>query len=58
MHFTTATVLAGFAAFASAMTPPNTSEAPSGNAIIHPGLNEIIPAGTTYDITWTPTTQG
>jgi hypothetical protein len=49
--------MAGLAAVASAVTTP-ASGPPSGNAIIHPGLNELIPAGTTYTITWTPTTPG
>jgi hypothetical protein len=57
MHFTTATLISGFAAIAYAYTQP-AGGAPSGNPIIHPGLGELIPAGTTYDITWTPTTPG
>jgi hypothetical protein len=57
MHFTTATLISGFAAIAYAYTQP-ASGPPLGNPIIHPGLGELIPAGTTYDITWTPTTQG
>ena len=44
-------------AIASALTAPASGD-PSGNPFIHPGLNELIPAGTTYAITWTPTTQG
>lgn len=57
MHFTTAALVSGLAALASAVTTPASGD-PSGNPIIHPGLNELIPAGTTYAITWTPTTQG
>jgi hypothetical protein len=57
MHFTTAALFSGFAAIASALTTPASGD-PSGNPIIHPGLNELIPAGTTYAITWTPTTPG
>jgi hypothetical protein len=57
MHFTAAALIAGFAAVASALTTPANGD-PSGNSIIHPGLNELIPAGTTYAITWTPTTPG
>jgi len=41
----------------SAVTPPAAGD-PSGNPIIHPGLGELIPAGQTYTITWTPTTPG
>jgi Ser-Thr-rich glycosyl-phosphatidyl-inositol-anchored membrane family len=57
MHFTAAKLIFGFAAIAYAYTQPAGAN-PSGNPIIHPGLGELIPAGTTYDITWTPTTQG
>jgi Ser-Thr-rich glycosyl-phosphatidyl-inositol-anchored membrane family len=57
MHFTAAKLISGFAAIAYAYTQPASGD-PSGNPIIHPGLGELIPAGTTYDITWTPTTQG
>jgi hypothetical protein len=57
MHFTAAKLISGFAAIAYAYTQPS-GASPLGNPIIHPELGELIPAGTTYDITWTPTTQG
>lgn len=47
---------AGLAALASAYTTPTTG--PAGNPIAKPGLNEAVPAGQAYTITWTPTTQG
>ncbi|KAL8823005.1 MAG: hypothetical protein Q9191_006273, partial [Dirinaria sp. TL-2023a] len=31
---------------------------PSGNAIGAPSLNQFVPAGKPFEITWTPTTQG
>jgi len=50
-------VSAVLAALASAVvTPVGTN--PSGNSIIKPGLNEIVPAGKPYAITWDPTTAG
>lgn len=57
MRFTTAALISGLAAIASAQTTPASGN-PSGNPIIHPGLNELIPAGSPYTITWTPTTPG
>jgi len=47
---------AALATLASAYTTPVGE--PSGNAISKPGLNEVVPAGTAYPITWDPTTQG
>ncbi|KAL4892174.1 Ser-Thr-rich glycosyl-phosphatidyl-inositol-anchored membrane family-domain-containing protein [Aspergillus ambiguus] len=57
--FTTALVsaLATLAAAAS-YTQPDYSKAPSGNPILKPGLNELVPVGQPYTITWTPTTEG
>jgi len=43
------------AASVSALTPANTANPPSGNPIGHPGLGELIPAGKSFEITWTPT---
>lgn len=43
------------AASVSALTPANTANPPSGNPIGHPGLDELIPAGQSFTITWTPT---
>jgi hypothetical protein len=48
---------ASLAAVASAYTQPQ-GDTPSGNPISKPGLNEVVPAGKPYDITWEPTTQG
>lgn len=47
---------AGLAAVASAYHAPVGD--PSGNPITKPGLNEIVPVGKPYTITWTPTTTG
>ncbi|KAI9888518.1 MAG: hypothetical protein M1814_006852 [Vezdaea aestivalis] len=46
-----------FAALTSAYTQP-VGDSPSGNPITKPGLNEIVPVGTPYTITWTATTPG
>jgi hypothetical protein len=58
MQFTLATCLTAFAALASAYTPANTAQPPSGNPIGHPELGELIPAGQSYTITWSPTSGG
>ncbi|KAF2404601.1 hypothetical protein EJ06DRAFT_212469 [Trichodelitschia bisporula] len=51
-------VLAAGAALASAYTTPVAQCTDSCNPIAKPGLQEAVPAGTTYTITWTPTTPG
>merc|ERR1711881_446827 len=51
-------ILAASAAFASAYTPPTTQCTDGCNPIAKPGLNEVVPAGTEYTITWQPTTAG
>ncbi|KZF24477.1 hypothetical protein L228DRAFT_237402 [Xylona heveae TC161] len=48
---------AALATLASAYTTPK-GDAPEGNPITKPGLNELVPAGTQYEITWNPTTDG
>ncbi|KAJ5130329.1 uncharacterized protein N7515_006368 [Penicillium bovifimosum] len=58
MRFSIATVFTGLAALATAYTTPDYTKDPSGNAIVSPGLNEIVPEGKTYTIKWEPTTQG
>ena len=58
MQFTISTFLAAVAALASAYTPANTAQPPSGNPIGHPEIGELIPAGQAYTITWTPDTGG
>ncbi|KAI4183234.1 MAG: hypothetical protein L6R41_005507 [Letrouitia leprolyta] len=60
MKFSVATIvsasLAGFAAAQTCSTKP-VGDTPSGNPISAP-LNSIVPAGTPFTITWTPTTKG
>merc|ERR1712036_67083 len=51
-------ILAASAAFASAYTTPTTQCTDGCNPIAKPGLNEVVPAGTEYTITWQPTTAG
>ena len=58
MQFTLATCFTALAALASAYTPANTAQPPSGNSIGHPELGELIPAGQTYTITWSPDNGG
>lgn len=55
MRFTTATILSTLAAFAAAYTQPDYSEAPQGNPIAYPSLNEQVPEGTPFKIQWDPT---
>ncbi|KAF7592773.1 hypothetical protein BBP40_012531 [Aspergillus hancockii] len=50
--------ISAFAALATAHTNPDYSQSPSGNPIYTPGLNEQVPAGKPYSITWNPTTTG
>ena len=56
MHFSTL-LTAALATVAAAYTQPKGST-PSGNPIFTPSLGEAVPAGTAYNITWNPTTQG
>ncbi|KAJ5795389.1 uncharacterized protein N7518_003929 [Penicillium psychrosexuale] len=58
MRFTIATAFSAFVALAAAYTAPDYNQQPSGNAIIYPSLNEIVPEGKAYTIKWTPTTVG
>lgn len=51
-------VVAALAAVASAVTPANYANPPSGNPIYKPGLSERVPVGQPYTVTWDPTTQG
>jgi hypothetical protein len=53
MFFNTAAV-AFFAGLAAAYHQPVGE--PTGNPIATPGLNEIVPAGEAFEITWNPTT--
>jgi hypothetical protein len=58
MRFSIATVFTALAALATAHTAPDYTKDPSGNAIVSPGLNEIVPEGKAYTIKWEPTTKG
>ncbi|KAE8151875.1 Ser-Thr-rich glycosyl-phosphatidyl-inositol-anchored membrane family-domain-containing protein [Aspergillus avenaceus] len=49
--------ISALAALATAHTDPDTSQAPSGNPIYTPSLNEQVPVGKPYSITWNPTTE-
>lgn len=49
---------AGLAAVSAYTIPVTPVGDPSGNPISKPGLNEIVPAGKPYAITWNPTTTG
>ena len=49
--------LACLVPFTSAYTQP-VGDAPEGNPILTPGLNDVVPVGTAYPITWQPTTEG
>ena len=52
MRFSVAAfVFAAYAGLTSAYTTP-VGATPSGNPISAPGLNEIVPAGTPFTITW------
>ncbi|KAM5431794.1 hypothetical protein MferCBS31731_007707 [Microsporum ferrugineum] len=51
-------LVAAFAAVVSAVTPPDVSQAPSGNPIMTPGLDQQVPVGKPFPITWQPTTHG
>jgi len=56
MRAFTAALFAAAASLVSAVVTPVGD--PSGNPIAKPGLNEIVPAGSPYTITWSPTTVG
>ncbi|CAG8888245.1 unnamed protein product [Penicillium egyptiacum] len=58
MRFSVATAFSALVAVAAAYTAPDYTQNPSGNAIVSPGLNEIVPEGKAYTIKWTPTTTG
>ncbi|RHZ63627.1 GPI anchored serine-threonine rich family protein [Aspergillus thermomutatus] len=53
-----ASIVSCLAALAMASTQADYSQSPSGNAIVKPGLNELVPAGKPYTIEWDPTTKG
>ncbi|KAJ5586938.1 Ser-Thr-rich glycosyl-phosphatidyl-inositol-anchored membrane family-domain-containing protein [Penicillium hispanicum] len=55
MRFTTAAIFSTLAAFAAAYTKPDYSQSPDGNPIYTPSLNEQVPEGEPFQITWDPT---
>ncbi|KAL4768882.1 Ser-Thr-rich glycosyl-phosphatidyl-inositol-anchored membrane family-domain-containing protein [Aspergillus nidulans var. acristatus] len=58
MRFFSTGLISALVAMATAYTTPDYSVGPSGNAILTPGLQEQVPAGKPYTITWDPTTEG
>lgn len=56
MKFSIAAFLSAIVAVASAYTPPVGE--PKGNPIFTPGLNQQVPVGKPFKITWNPTTEG
>ncbi|EAW17793.1 GPI anchored serine-threonine rich family protein [Aspergillus fischeri NRRL 181] len=58
MRLSIASVVSCLAALAMAATKPDYTQDPTGNAILKPGLNELVPAGKQYTIEWDPTTTG
>ncbi|KAL4952457.1 Ser-Thr-rich glycosyl-phosphatidyl-inositol-anchored membrane family-domain-containing protein [Aspergillus filifer] len=58
MRFFTTGLVSALVAAVSAYTTPDYSVGPSGNAILTPGLNDLVTAGEKYTITWDPTTSG
>jgi len=60
MRYTILSVLAAAASAVSAYTQPDTTKFPnpSGNPIFTPGLNQIVPAGKPFEVTWNATTPG
>ncbi|KAL4881265.1 Ser-Thr-rich glycosyl-phosphatidyl-inositol-anchored membrane family-domain-containing protein [Aspergillus karnatakaensis] len=58
MRFFQTGLISALVAVATAYTTPDYSIPPSGNAILTPGLNEAVPVGSPYKITWNPTTAG
>ncbi|PYI06324.1 hypothetical protein BO78DRAFT_117273 [Aspergillus sclerotiicarbonarius CBS 121057] len=58
MRFFTTAIVSALAALASAYTTPDYSEGPTGNAIYTPSLDELVTAGSPFEITWDPTTSG
>ncbi|PKX97273.1 GPI anchored serine-threonine rich family protein [Aspergillus novofumigatus IBT 16806] len=58
MRLSIASVVSCLAALAMAATKPDYTQDPTGNAILKPGLNELVPAGKPYTVEWDPTTTG
>lgn len=55
MRFTTAAIFSTLAAFAAAYTKPDYSQPADGNPIYTPSLNQQVPEGEPFQITWDPT---
>ncbi|KAJ6119445.1 GPI anchored serine-threonine rich protein [Penicillium sp. IBT 18751x] len=55
MRFSTATVFSALMAFAAAYTKPDYNKPPQGNPIYTPSLQEQVPKGVPFAITWDPT---
>ena len=54
MRFTIGSLVAfvGIASAASGCSQAPVGDTPSGNPIAAPGLNQVVPAGTPFTITW------
>lgn len=55
MRFSTGTIFSTLVALAAALTDPDYSKGPQGNAVRAPGLNDQVPEGAPYEIKWDPT---
>ncbi|KAJ5231668.1 Ser-Thr-rich glycosyl-phosphatidyl-inositol-anchored membrane family-domain-containing protein [Penicillium citrinum] len=55
MRFSTGTIISSFVALAAALTEPDYTKGPQGNAVRAPGLNDQVPEGAPYEIKWDPT---
>ncbi|PLN84442.1 Ser-Thr-rich glycosyl-phosphatidyl-inositol-anchored membrane family-domain-containing protein [Aspergillus taichungensis] len=58
MRFLKTLLVSALAAVAAAHVEPDYTKNPEGNSIAKPGLDEVVPAGKPYTITWKPTTKG
>ena len=58
MRFLKTFLVSALAAVAAAHVEPDYTKSPEGNSISKPGLDEAVPAGKPYTITWNPTTKG
>ncbi|KAF7719883.1 Uncharacterized protein PECH_000948 [Penicillium ucsense] len=55
MRFSVTTLVAAFAAVASAYTTPDYSKPPQGNPVRSPSLNQLVPEGKPFTIKWDAT---
>ncbi|PKY04289.1 hypothetical protein P168DRAFT_155607 [Aspergillus campestris IBT 28561] len=58
MRFLKTFLVSALAAVAAAHVEPDYTKGPDGNSISNPSLDEVVPAGKPYTITWKPTTKG